>query len=402
MVKGAADAAADLFTGHVGRPPEGVWSAPGRVNLIGEHTDYNLGWVLPFAIPARTYVAAARRDDGMLIVRSAQRPGEVVTAAVSELEPGRQRGWSAYVLGVAWALARSGARPTGLDLFVDGQVPAGAGLSSSAALECAAVCAAADLAGADGDALPRAMIAWSVEHDFVGVPCGVMDQVASMACTAGHALLVDTRDLTTTAVPLDVAAASLALLVVDTRVTHDIGDGQYAARRATCEAAARSLGIASLREVGDPDAALAGLDDEVARRRVRHVLSENGRVLAAVDALHSKDWSGLGRLMYESHASLCDDYEVSSPELDTAVDALRRAGALGARMTGGGFGGSVIALLSKEALPAATSAVEAAFEAAGFAPPMLRQVEASAGAHAEGVRGGPGGPATPGPDHGGG
>ena len=384
-MKGGAEAAADLFTGQVGRPPEGVWSAPGRVNLIGEHTDYNLGWVLPFAIPARTYVAAARRDDGVVTVRSAQQPGQVVTVALSELEPGRQQGWSAYVLGVPWALARTGVTPVGLDVLVDGRVPVGAGLSSSAALECAAVCAAADLAGSGGDALARALVAWSVEHDFVGIPCGVMDQVASMACTAGHALLVDTRDLQTTAVPLDPAGAGLALLVVDTRATHDIGDGQYAARRSTCEEAARALGVASLREVDDPDDALRRLGDDVARRRVRHVLTENARVLAAVDALRRGDWAGLGRVMYESHASLRDDYEASSPELDVAVDALRRTGAVGARMTGGGFGGSVIALLPAGALPAATEAVEAAFAGAGFGPPALRPVEASAGARAEAV-----------------
>ncbi|MDE3205347.1 MAG: galactokinase [Acidobacteriota bacterium] len=384
-MNGPAEVAAELFASHVGRPPEGVWSAAGRVNLIGEHTDYNLGWVLPFAIPARTYVAAARRDDQVVTVRSVQHPGEVVRASLAELQPGRQRGWSAYVLGVPWALARRGARPGGIDVLVDGHVPVGAGLSSSAALECAAVSAVADLAGSGGDPLSRALTAWSVEHDFVGVPCGVMDQVASMVCTAGHALLVDTRDLATAAVPLDAAGAGLALLVVDTGVTHDNADGQYAARRTACEDAARALGVSSLRELDDVDDAVRRLGDGEARRRVRHVLSENARVLAAVDALRQGDWGGLGRLMDESHASLRDDYEVSSPELDVAVDSVRRAGALGARMTGGGFGGSAIAVIPEEALPAARVAVGAAFEAAGFAAPVLRRVEASTGAHHEAV-----------------
>lgn len=382
-VKGAAAAAAALFTSEVGRAPEGVWSAPGRVNLIGEHTDYNLGWVLPFAIPDRTYVAAGRRDDGMVTVRSAQQPGHVVMSPAGDLVPGRHRGWSAYVLGVLWALARTGPAPAGLDVVVDGRVPLGAGLSSSAALECATVCAAADLAGADRDPVARAVTAWTAEHDYVGVPCGVMDQVASMACTAGHALLVDTRDLATTAVPLDAAGAGLALLVVDTGAAHDIADGQYAARRSACEAAARTLGVSSLREVDDLDAALRRLDDAVQRRRVRHVVTENSRVLDAVDALDRGDWPALGRAMDASHESLRDDYEVSSPELDVAVDALRRAGALGARMTGGGFGGSTIAVVPAGALDAAAAEVGAAFEAAGFGPPTLRLVEASAGAHAE-------------------
>ena len=383
VVKGAAGAAADLFARLVGRPPEGVWSAPGRVNLIGEHTDYNGGWVLPFAIPERTYVAAARRPDGVVTVRSAQQPGHVASVAMADLEPRRHRGWSAYVFGVMWALGRGGPVPDGLDVVVDGRVPVAAGLSSSAALECATVCAAADLAGAAEDPLSRALVAWTAEHDYVGVPCGVMDQVASMACTAGHALLVDTRDLVLTAVPLDASAAGMALLVVDTRASHDNGDGQYAARRSACEAAARTLGVSSLREVDDLDAALHRLDDEVQRRRVRHVITENARVLDAVEALRRGDWPALGRAMDASHESLRHDYEVSSPELDVAVDALRRAGALGARMTGGGFGGSAISVLPATAVPEATAEVRAAFGAAGFGPPELRPVEASAGAHAD-------------------
>jgi galactokinase len=361
--------------------PAGLWSAPGRVNLIGEHTDYNDGFVLPFAIGARTRVAAAPRDDGVLRMRSAQRPAGDLAVPLHELAPGTPDGWGAYVAGVVWAARESGHVVGGMDLLVDGRVPLGGGLSSSHALECGVALAVNDIFGLGLGTKELALLTQRAENDFVGAPTGLMDQLASLGCTTGHALFLDTRSLESEHVPLDPSDDGLALLVVDTRVHHELGDGSYADRRAACAEAARQLGVQSLRDVPADglDRRLDGLSDELCRR-ARHVVGENERVLAAVDAIRARDWSALGALLDGSHASLRDDYEVSCAELDTAVASAVDAGALGARMTGGGFGGSAVALVPHERVTAVRTAVDDAFAAAGWQSPRTFEVSPSAGA----------------------
>ena len=378
-----AQRAAELFRETFGEEPEGVWSAPGRVNLIGEHTDYNGGLCLPIALPHRTYAAVRHRDDGRLRMVSAQ--GEdLVEASLDEVGPGAPEGWAAYVAGVPWALARAGHEVTGFDVAVDGGVPLGAGLSSSAALECAVAAAVSDCCGlglldspAGRAALADACV--EAENTVAQAPTGGMDQSAAMLASAGHALLLDCRDSSTEQVPFDLDAHGLALLVVDTRAEHSLVDGQYAERRDSCEQAARELGVATLREVPSDglDDALASLSGDLLRRRARHVVTEIARVEAAREALRHDDFERLGELFLESHASMRDDFEISVPELDTAVTAATDAGALGARMTGGGFGGSAIALVRREDTEAAQAAVEKAFADHGFTAPECFVVTAS-------------------------
>ena len=366
------------------RRPSGVWSAPGRVNLIGEHTDYNDGFVLPFAIDARTTVAVATRDDRLLRLRSAQQPTGDVAVPLDELAPGRPDGWASYAAGVVWAFREDGHDVPGLDLLVDGRVPLGAGLSSSAALECAVALALDSLLdlGLGTDRL--ASLAQRAENDFVGAPTGVMDQIASLHGRDGHALLLDTRSMAVEAIPLDASGDGLVLVVVDTRVHHALGDGSYGDRRSACERATEALGVSALRDVpldGLTDR-LAPLDDEL-RRRARHVVTENARVLAAVDALRAGDWPELGRLMTASHESLRDDYEVSCVELDAAVECALAAGAVGARMTGGGFGGSAIALVPAGRVGALRQAVTEHYAGRGWQPPAVFPVVPSAWARRE-------------------
>ncbi|MFJ8478228.1 galactokinase [Kitasatospora sp. NPDC094011] len=358
------------FTELYHRAPEGEWAAPGRVNLIGEHTDYNLGFVLPIALPQTTRVQAARRTDGLLRLWSAQGGGPVTELRVDRLTPGAVAGWAGYPAGVVWALRDAGHPVGGADIRLDSDVPSGAGLSSSAALECAVATAYDDLYRLGLSAPELALLAQRAENAFVGVPCGIMDQMASMCCRPGAALFLDSRDLTVRQVPVDLGAAGLALLVLDTRVKHDLGDGAYAALRAGCEQAAALLGLPALRSLdaaGLP-ATLEQLPDDL-RPLVRHVVSENARVEAAVAALDAGDPAALGPILTAGHASLRDDYQVSCPETDLAVDAALAAGAHGARMTGGGFGGSVIALVEADAAEHVAAAVTAAFRAAGHTEP---------------------------------
>ena len=365
----------DCFGGR----PEQVWLAPGRANLIGEHTDYNQGWVLPFALGLGVTVAAGRRGDGLLAIRSHQAPGAPADLPLAALVPGAVTGWAAYPAGVAWALREAG-HPLagGASLAIDSDLPQGAGLSSSAALECAAALALDGLHGLD---LPRpqlATLAQRAENDFVGVPSGIMDQSASLLSRAGHALLLDCRTGVTADVPLDPAAAGLALLIVDTGARHALGDGRYAQRRSECEQAAARLGVGSLRDVTSP-AEVGRLDDPVLRRRARHVVTENGRVKQAVALLTGGDLAGVGALLYASHASLRDDFEVSWPEADVAVDAAMAAGAPGARMMGGGFGGSALALVPA-GQRAVGAAITAEFAHRGWPPPAFFPAVPSAGA----------------------
>ncbi|MFT2019975.1 galactokinase [Streptomyces sp. 796.1] len=382
----AASAVAGFRAVH-GGPPAGVWAAPGRVNLIGEHTDTSEGLVLPLALPHTTLAAASARGDGLLRLDSADVPGGVVELPVADVAPGAVTGWAAYPAGVLWAMRAAGLPVGGASLHFTSVVPTGAGLSSSAALEVATASALNDLYGLGLDAERIAGLAQRAENDFVGVPCGIMDQMASACCTAGHALYLDTRSLAHRHVPLDLAAHGLRLLVIDTRVTHALGDGAYADRRAACERAARELGVPTLRDV--PYAALesalttlAALADGPALcRRVRHVVTENHRVEEVIALLDAGAVRAIGPLLTAGHASLRDDFEVSCPELDLAVTTANASGALGARMTGGGFGGSAISLVPEAAAEAITTAVTEAFAAAAYHPPRIFSATPAPGAH---------------------
>jgi galactokinase len=338
-----AERVAKWFAQQYSGTPEGIWQAPGRANLIGEHTDYNLGFVLPFALNKGTLAAAAPRNDGLLELVSRQTGQASVVIPLDGLVPGSVDGWAAYPAGVAWALAGAGYPVAGARVAIDSDLPQGAGLSSSASLECAVALALTQLSGIDVPRQKLAAVARRAENDFVGVPSGIMDQSAALLCQADHALLLDCRSGEADAVPLDPAAAGLALLIVDTRARHRLTDSGYGARHIESEAAARALGAASLRDISDVSE-LAGLTDPVLLRRARHVVTENRRVLAAATLLRRGKVAEVGPLLNESHASLRDDFEISWPEADVAVDAAVGAGALGARMMGGGFGGSVIAL----------------------------------------------------------
>ncbi|MFG3349147.1 galactokinase [Streptomyces sp. NPDC048018] len=375
---GVADGFGELY----GAAPEGAWAAPGRVNLIGEYTDFNEGFVLPLALPHTAVAAVSRRDDGVVRLHSADARGGVVQLDAAALEPGAGGGWAAYPAGVVWALRAAGHAVTGADVHLASTVPTGAGLSSSAALEVVVALALNDLFGLGLSRSELALVAQRAENAFVGVPCGVMDQMASACAVEGHALFLDTRDLACRQVPFDLAAEGLSLLVVDTRVKHELGDGAYAERRAGCEAGARALGVRALRDVpaAQLDDALARLSDETVRRYVRHVVSDDDRVERTVALLDAGDPRAVGALLTEGHASLRDDLRVSCAELDLVVATAVSAGALGARMTGGGFGGSAVVLVEADRAGAVTAAVEKAFAGAGFAAPAVFPAVPSAGA----------------------
>ena len=378
--------AATLFESTFGRPATGRYSAPGRVNLIGEHTDYNDGLVLPFAIDARAHVAAARNDNGMVRMVSAQRRGPVIELPLDEIKPSAaDHDWSSYVFGVYWALVKSGRELGGVDLVVDSQVPVGAGLSSSAALECAAALAFTSLFAQDVPLPEIARLAQQAENDYVGMPCGLMDQMASATCRAGHVLFFDIGQDRAENIEFDPGAGGLVMVVVDTKAHHALADGEYAIRRASCEQAAAELGLDSLRDIAfaQLDDTLERLGDDVLRRRVRHVVTENERVRRVVADLERGAVADIGADLTASHESLRDDFEVSCEELDVAVEAALETGALGARMTGGGFGGSIIALVSQDRLQALSDSVTAAFAARGFTPPVIRTVTPAAGARVD-------------------
>lgn len=357
--------------------------APGRVNLIGEHTDYNGGFVLPMAIHLGVKTTVNIRDDRMLLVKSVQVPDQIVIVDLDELAPGCINGWAAYVAGAVWALPVE--LTHGFEIEIDGDVPLGAGLSSSAAVECSVLVALVQALGLALDAREIARLAKKCENEFVGVPTGSMDQVASMLGRDEHVLLFDTLEDSITPVPFEIHHAGYQLLVIDTRASHALVDGGYASRRATCELAAQILGVATLREVTDIDVALSTLgqhaDDPLVVARARHVFTENARVVATAKALTQRRFEEVGMLMVSSHESLRDDFEVSCPELDCAVEVALETGATGARMTGGGFGGSVIALVPMQLTATVTAAVTEQFVANGWLSPRCFIAYASRGAH---------------------
>ncbi|PBC82878.1 galactokinase [Streptomyces sp. 2224.1] len=375
---------AAAFAAVYGAAPTGTWAAPGRVNLIGEHTDYNDGFVMPLALPHTTLAAASARTDGVLRLHSGGADGGIVELRIDALRPAPQAGWAAYPAGVVWAMREAGLPVGGADLHYDSTVPTGAGLSSSAALEVVTAVALNDLYALGQEPQQLARLAQRAENAFVGVPCGIMDQTAAACCTEGHALFLDTRELTRRQIPFDLAGEGLRLLVVDTRVKHELGDGAYAERRAGCERGARALGVRALRDVpyAHLSEALAGLaDDPVTRALVRHIVTENHRVEEVVALLDTGRTRAIGPLLTAGHASLRDDFKISCRELDLAVDTANAAGALGARMTGGGFGGSAIVLVEEADAPAVGAAVSEAFAAAGHAVPRIFEAVPSAGAH---------------------
>ncbi|HEU4568384.1 MAG TPA: galactokinase [Marmoricola sp.] len=373
-------AAAEAFERRWQGPPEVVGTAPGRVNLIGEHVDYAGGVCLPIALRHATYAAARRRDDGLVRMSSGleERTWE---GRLVDIAPGRVEGWPAYAGGVLWALREEGYDVPALDLHVESTVPLGAGLSSSAAIECSVAAAVMGLTGIElDDATQRHLVqaCMRAESEVAGAPTGGLDQSAAVLGREASALLVDFGRHTTRLVPFDPASRGLAVLVIDTRVSHAHSTGDYGSRREESEEAARQLGVAALGQVTDvEDAARV---DAPLRPRVRHMVTENARTRAFAGALDAGDWEALGPLMDASHASLRDDYEVSCEELDVAVDAARAAGAVGARMTGGGFGGSAIALAPDGELDAVAETVTGAFVERGWREPTYLVAEAGPGA----------------------
>ncbi|MDX6250246.1 MAG: galactokinase [Kribbellaceae bacterium] len=369
------------FSEVFGVEPDGAWRAPGRVNLIGEHTDYNDGLVLPIALPNRIVVTASARSDGRFAVASSGHSG-TIEFSLAGIEPGSVADWAAYPAGAAWVLREAGFEIGGANLLVDSDLPSGAGLSSSAALLCATAVALLGLRGLEVDPAEVARLAQRAENQYVGAPVGLMDQMASMCCTAGHALYFDIRAMTTDQIPFDPAADGLGLLVVDVKAPHRHVDGEYAARRKSCEQAAAELGVPALRSIAfdQLDEALARLSDDVVRRRVRHVVTEIRRVEEAVELMRVGRLREVGPLFTASHVSMRDDFEITVPELDVAVDAALAAGAVGARMTGGGFGGCIIALVEADAVDTTLAAIEKAFADRGFTAPTSLAATPSPGA----------------------
>jgi galactokinase len=355
----------------------GVWSAPGRANLIGEHTDYNNGFVFPFGIDRRTYVALSPRQDMFCRVASSL-SDDIYEYELSQSKP-TQLDWALYPLGVAWAMQAKA--EFGFDAYFVSDVPVGAGLSSSAAIECSIGIALNDIWRAGYSKQELALLGQKAENEVVGAPTGIMDQTASMLAKSDAAVLIDCKTLATELVPLGLSSQGLVVAVIDTRVSHRHSDGGYRSRREACETGAKIMGVESLRElsVSDLETAKQKMDD-VTFRRCRHVITENQRVLEAVKALREKDMSQLGQLLLQSHASMRDDFEISIDELDTAVDVAMKVGAIGSRMTGGGFGGAAIAIIDQSKLVSLSAECKREFLAKGFAEPNIFAVTPSDGA----------------------
>ena len=351
------------------------YAAPGRINLIGEHTDYNLGFALPIALPQRTLVTFTADRGDAITVRSDRADGAV------RIPPGDLDGWAGYVAGVMWALRQAGHPLPGGAMSITSDVPMGSGLSSSAALECAALGAIVSAAGVSIELKEQALLAQRAENEYVGTPTGLLDQLASLFGEASTALLIDFRDVSVRPVVFAPDDHGVALLLIDSQARHRHADGDYAARRASCERAAADLAVSSLREVQDRGpSVLARVTDPIDARRARHVLTENQRVLDFVAALGDSDFAEAGRIFTASHASMRDDFEITTGHIDLIADTAVRAGALGARMTGGGFGGCVIALVPADRADVVGEAVRRTVRDAGFEQPVITRTRAAAGA----------------------
>ena len=370
---------ANTFTSLFSGNPEIVCEAPGRVNLIGEHVDYCDGFVMPFAISDRTYAAIKRRSDRKIRISSMQRPDEIFETSLDDLQPDAEGGWERYICGVIWAFGDH--ITNGLEILVDGRVTLGAGLSSSAALECSVAFGLDQLFNTGFSLSQLAKLAQRAENDFVGMPCGIMDQSVSLMAQAGNALLLDCRDLSTEQIPFDLASAGLELLIIDTQAHHALVDGGYAERRASCESATAKLGIKALR-----DCSIVHLEDsrkkltELEYMRAKHVVNDIKRVHECVESLKNNDFTAVGNILTKSHASLRDVFEISCPELNLAVDTALENKSLGGRMIGGGFGGSAIALFKVADIDQAKRAIATAFKEAGFREPRFFTSLPSAGA----------------------
>ncbi|QDT00017.1 galactokinase [Adhaeretor mobilis] len=331
-------------------PPEWIVAAPGRVNLIGEHTDYNAGFVFPLAIERYVVIAGGRpKQQGSKLVKvHSTLLNETVDFSLDDLKP-EEVTWTSYIRGAFAGCLERGMEPGGLNLAVDSKVPLGGGLSSSAALEVATATMIEAVTGKKLDPVDKARLCQKAEHDYAGVPCGIMDQFSSSLGEAGKLLLIDCRTETAEMVSLD--DLNVAVLIINTNVKHELTGGEYAERRSQCEAAAKELGVKALRDITlEKLEAYADKLEPVLFRRARHVVSENERVLKAAEALRAGDWEDVGELMYASHNSLRDDYKVSCPELDVLVNEAHRVGTeggvIGSRMTGGGFGGCTVTLVA--------------------------------------------------------
>ena len=375
------ESAAAAFEARYGYAPTGVWSAPGRVNLIGEHTDYNLGFVLPFAINRRTYAAISLRQDQTVRVTSSF-SDEQHQIELAEISKDAANDWAAYPFGVAWALAKlCQTAGVGFDAYFESDVPVGSGLSSSAAIECSTSLALNELWQTNLSRPELARAGQLAENEIVGAPTGIMDQSASLLGERDHAVFLDCKSLEAQSIELGFDNAGLELLIIDTRIAHRLSDGGYATRRAACELGASQLGVASLREISADQLAKAKeIMDDVTFRRVRHIVTENERVLETVEKLRTEGPNSIGALLNASHVSMRDDFEISIDELDTAVDVAIRHGAVGARMTGGGFGGAAIALAPIAKVSEITLAVLAEFELLGYGKPNIFAVTADQGA----------------------
>ncbi|MEZ0051460.1 galactokinase [Mycobacterium sp. MAA66] len=356
-----------------------AFAAPGRINLIGEHTDYNLGFALPIALPQRTVVTFSPDGSGRITVASAQEDDPVQIPL--DTRPGDIAGWAGYVAGVIWAVTSTGYRVPGGFLQIRSDVPIGSGLSSSAALECAVLGALAAAAGAPLARLEQARVAQRAENEYVGAPTGLLDQIAVLFGEPGKAVLIDFAETRIQPVDFDPEVTGVALLLIDSRSRHQHAGGDYADRRASCERAAAAMGVSTLRDVQDRGVtALAEVADPIDMRRARHVITENQRVLDFVAAVGRGDFVAGGRIFTDSQASMRDDFQITTGHIDLIADSAVRAGALGARMTGGGFGGCVIALVPAERLDAVSTAVRADTLRAGLVDPIVSRTWAAAGA----------------------
>jgi len=360
-----------------GRGPSFVVAAPGRVNLIGEHTDYNDGFVLPAAIDRHVLVAAAPRDDRTVRLYAVDFD-ESATFDLDDVAFDADQTWSNYERGVAWVLQDVGYVLQGMDAVIAGDVPIASGLSSSAAVEVATAHYFEAVGSFALDGVERALLCQRAENDFVGMRCGIMDQYVISLGKRGHALLIDCRSLESRLVPIP---AGYSLVVCDTSKRRGLVDSEYNIRRQECETGARILGVPALRDIGLKEFVARQEElDEVVRKRCRHVVSENQRVLDAVDAARSGDLARLGSLMRASHLSLRDDYQVSCPELDAMVEAAwRQEGVLGARMTGAGFGGCTVNLVERGAVPSFLQNVPVAYEQATGLTPQIHVCAAEEG-----------------------